>query len=79
MITTTSEHVKVAGHIGHWHTILSKTYEKEGVATTYHLMEHETYGDEAAMLILDSNGNIVLSDVYNGFEDLEYVFESDES
>ena len=35
------------------------------------LLEHELYGDEAAGVIVDERGNLVLEDVYNGFGDLE--------
>ena len=78
LVHNKSEHVKVKGHIGRWSTIDSKTYtEDDGSAKTYHLMEHETYGDEAAMLVLDSDGTVVLDDVWNGFDDLDYFLESE--
>ena len=32
-------------------------------------MEHDTYGDEAAYIIVDERGKLVLEDVYNGFDD----------
>lgn len=32
-------------------------------------MEHDTYGDEAACIIVDERGKLVLDDVYNGFDD----------
>lgn len=35
------------------------------------LLEHETYGDEAACLIVNENLEIILEDVWNGFDDLE--------
>ena len=30
---------------------------------------HDTYGDEAACIIVDERGKLVLDDVYNGFDD----------
>ena len=79
MIHNKSEHVKLEGHIGRWHTLDSRTYPGEnGESKTYHLMEHDTYGDDAAMLIVDSNGTIVLDDVWNGFDDLDYFLENEE-
>lgn len=72
MITTASEHIKVEGHIGRWHVIDTAVRDDK----EYFLMEHDTYGDEAAMLIVDSEGCIVLDDVWNGFDDLDYYFES---
>ena len=32
-------------------------------------MEHDTYGDEAACIIVDERGKLLLDDVYNGFDD----------
>ena len=36
---------------------------------SFYLMEHDTYGDEAACIIVDERGKLVLDDVYNGFDD----------
>ena len=55
----------VAGHIGMWHTI----DQHEVGGHSFYLMEHDTYGDEAACIIVDDRGKLVLDDVYNGFDD----------
>ena len=55
----------VAGYIGTWHTI--DHMEVDG--HTFWLMEHDTHGDEAACIIVDERGKLVLDDVYNGFDD----------
>ena len=55
----------VAGHIGTWHTI----DQHEVGGRSFYLMEHDTYGDEAACIIVDERGKLVLDDVYNGFDD----------
>lgn len=55
----------VSGHIGTWHTI--DHIEVDGHA--FFLMEHDTYGDEAASIIVDEHGRLVVDDVYNGFDD----------
>lgn len=70
-ITRNSEHVSVAGHTGTWYTIDETTMNGKA----YFLMEHETYGDEAACVIVDKQGALVLDDVYNGFDDLHYFLE----
>ena len=36
---------------------------------SFYLMEHDTYGDEAACIIVDERGKLVLDNVYNGFDD----------
>ena len=55
----------VAGHIGTWHTI--DHMEVDG--HTFWLMEHDTYGDEAACIIVDDHGKLSLANVYDGFDE----------
>lgn len=79
MITKESDHIEVEGHFGTWYVIADGMFEltpdtENGPQTiTAHLflLEHEEYGDEAACVIVDENGSLVLEDVYNGFSDLE--------
>ena len=71
-ITEGSSNIEVEGHIGTWYVI--DTAEING--TAYFLLEHEKYGDEAACVIVDSKGNLILEDVNNGFEELQYNFDS---
>lgn len=67
MITRRSDHIRVAGHRGTWYVI----DEMEANGRRLFLLEHETYGDEAACVIVDEAGALVLEDVWNGFDDLE--------
>ena len=55
----------VAGHIGTWHTI--DHMEVDG--HTFWLMEHDTYGDEVACIIVDNYGKLAIPDVYDGFDE----------
>ena len=79
MITRTSDHIEVEGHLGTWYVIdegvfiLTPDTERGPQTITAHLflLEHEEYGDEAAGIIVDEKGSLVMEDVYNGFEDLE--------
>lgn len=57
----------VEGHVGTWYVI--DTQITDGVL--YLLLEHEWYGDEAPCVIIDIDGNVILEDVYNGFDDLD--------
>ncbi|WP_409967782.1 YodL domain-containing protein [Bengtsoniella intestinalis] len=66
LITPDSDHIKVDGHIGTWYVVDTTKIDHE----TYHLLEHETYGDEAACIIVNGSGMLVLDDVWNGFDDL---------
>lgn len=58
--------IKVDGHIGTWYIIDKAWYNGKQV----YLLEHETYGDEAPSLIVDSCLNVIADEVYNGFTDL---------
>ena len=55
----------VAGHIGTWLTI--GHMEVDG--HTFWLMEHDTYGDDAACIIVDDHGKLSLANVYDGFDE----------
>lgn len=62
--------IKVDGHIGTWYVIDENELDGQPI----YLLEHEDYGDEAACIIIDENYEVVLDDVWNGFDDLwEYL------
>lgn len=58
--------IAIAGHIGTWHVIETEITPTHGMLF---LLEHDEYGDETAGLIVDKFGNIVMEDVWNGFDD----------
>lgn len=64
-----SDNIKVKGHKGTWYVVDNIEIDKKD----YFLLEHEIYGDEAANIIVDIQGNLVLEDVYNGFDDLDDI------
>ena len=55
----------VDGHIGTWHTIDHKEIDGH----TFWLMEHDTFGDDASCIIVDEHGELVLSHIYDGFDE----------
>ena len=59
------EGCEVAGHVGTWHVI--------DQAAGLFLLEHDEHGDEAASLIVDARGAVILDDVWNGFDDLAEI------
>lgn len=71
-ITEDSYNIEVDGHIGTWYVIDTDKIND----TAYFLLEHEEHGDEAACVIVDSDGKLVLDDVWNGFDDLKEHFDS---
>lgn len=56
-----SEGIKIIGHRGTWYALESSHYEGERVF----LLEHERYGDEAAHIIVNQDGKIIMEDVWN--------------
>lgn len=58
--------IKVNGHIGTWYVVDESYHNGEKV----YLLEHETYGDEAACIIVNNSLQVILEDVWNGFSDL---------
>ena len=60
--------IKVFGYTGTWHVIDEAEYA--GGKKLY-LLEHNTYGEETAGVIIDDAGNIVMDGVWNGFRDYE--------
>lgn len=60
-----SDGIEIESHTGTWYVIdTMNDYGKN-----LFLLEHEEYGDEVACIIVDENKNIVLEDVWNGFND----------
>ena len=57
------EGVTVAGHTGTW-------YEIDRLNGMY-LMESEQWGDETACLIINENNELLMDDIWNGWEDWE--------
>ena len=71
-LTHDSEHVTVHGHRGKWYVVDDGWFKKNGNDHVHvFLMEHETYGDMAACVIVDEDANLIMEDVFNGFSDLE--------
>ncbi len=67
-ITAKSDNIRVEGHKGTWYVVDEMDYKEYGKVF---LLEHEYYGDEAPHIIINEYNEIVLEDVWNGFDDLE--------
>lgn len=66
--------IKVEGHRGKWYVIDVTNTVKDGKVQTLLLLEHETYGSDAASVITDSDFNLIMDDVWNGFDDYFEAF-----
>ena len=67
VINEQSDNIDIDGHIGTWYVIDSAIIDGK----TLYLLESEIYGDEAACIIVDESKNIIMSDVWNGFDDYQ--------
>lgn len=70
-VTIDTEGLKVKGHIGTWHSIDSRKLDGH----IYFLMEHDEYGDEAACVVVDDTGQLVVEDVCNGWDEVLALLE----
>ena len=71
LLTRDSDGIEIDGHEGTWYVIDEEVIDGERVF----LLEHEEYGDEAANLIVSETGELLLDDVYNGFDDYREMLE----
>lgn len=60
------EKIKVKEHRGTWYSIDSFYVNKKW----YYLMEHETYGDEAAMILIDYDHKLI-AECLGDYEDVQ--------
>ena len=66
--------IKVEGRIGTWYVIDQREYDGQML----YMVESEQWGDEAEALIIDEDFNEIADEIYNGWEDYEYIRESEE-
>ena len=60
-----SDNITVEGHVGTWYAI----DETEVGGEKFFLLEHEEYGDEAACVAVNEQGELVAEDLWNGFDE----------
>lgn len=61
------ENIKVADCCGTWYSIDARIYNDK----IYFLCENEQVGDEMCHIIIDTECNLILDSVYNGFDDFD--------
>ena len=65
-LTHNTEAIYVDGYWGNWYVIDVKCFDNK----SFYLLEHEIYGQDTACLIVDEAVNVILDNVWNGFDDL---------
>ena len=79
MLSWNSDGIEIAGHKGTWYVIDEGDFQitpdvdgkPETLTAHLFLLESELYGEDAAGLIVNDEKQIVMEDVWNGFDDLE--------
>ena len=66
-LTPNTATITIERYLGTWYVIDNTIHNGERVF----LLESEQHGDDVPALIADANCNVILDDVFNGFEDLE--------
>lgn len=69
--------IKLKGIYGTFYVISDTVMDIKGTLKRVYLLENEVYGDEVPCIIIDGDYNIILKNVYNGFDDLRYAIEEE--
>ena len=69
--------IKLKEYYGTFYIISDTVMDIKGTLKRVYLLESEIYGDEVPCIIIDGDYNVVLDNVYNGFDDLRYAIEEE--
>ena len=69
--------VKLKGYYGTFYIISDTVMDIKGTLKRVYLLESEVWGDEVPCIIIDGDYNVILDNVYNGFDDLRYAIEEE--
>ena len=65
-----NDHIRINGYRGTWYVIDCDIWCGQFV----YLLESEQYGDEMPCLIVNQFDDVILDDVYNGLDELNYYW-----
>ena len=69
--------IKLKRYYDTFYVISDTVMDIKGTLKRVYLLENEVYGDEVPCIIIDGDYNIILKNVYNGFDDLRYAIEEE--
>ena len=69
--------IKLKNNKGTFYVISDTVMDIKGTLKRVYLLENEVYGDEVPCIIIDGDYNVILDNVYNGFDDLRYAIEEE--
>ena len=70
--------IKLKRYYETFYVISDTVIDIKGTLKRVYLLENEVYGDEVPCIIIDGDYNVILDNVYNGFDDLRYAIEENE-
>lgn len=66
--------VRIVGYAGTW-SVIDSFGHRYFPYTTLFVLESDLYGDEAAHIIVDRDGHLIMSDVWgDGYEEVEQYY-----
>ena len=69
--------IKLKGYYGTFYIISDTVMDIKGTLKRVYLLESEVWGDEVPCIIIDGDYNVIMDNVYNGFDDLRYAIEEE--
>ena len=69
--------IKLKGIYGTFYVISDTVMDIKGTLKRVYLLESEVWGDEVPCIIIDGDYNVIMDNVYNGFDDLRYAIEEE--
>ena len=69
--------IKLKGYYETFYIISDTVMDIKGTLKRVYLLESEIYGDEVPCIIIDGDYNVIMGNVYNGFDDLRYAIEEE--
>lgn len=69
--------IKLKGYKDRFYVISDTVMDIKGTLKRVYLLENEVYGDEVPCIIIDGDYNVIMDNVYNGFEYLRYAIEEE--
>ena len=69
--------IKLKGYGDTFYIISDTVMDIKGTLKRVYLLESEVWGDEVPCIIIDGDYNVILNNVYNGFDDLRYAIEEE--
>ena len=69
--------IKLKRYYETFYVISDTVMDIKGTLKRVYLLESEVWGDEVPCIIIGGDYNVIMDNVYNGFDDLRYAIEEE--